>query len=1423
MPLTDIIKKQNYKKHTLVSSGGLGNRGTVALASRLRAPLAGTWGPRQGDRSAGVPPARQFAENPKSKIRTMNQENRPLGSRENNDRLLEEIVWTLENSGGQFSLILVKCNYASLRSRMAEELRERYSGQIREIFLEPSDSKIYSIIREELGEEKPEVLMVFGLESVRDIDRLLVAMNSVREEFRKHCRFPLVLWVNDAIARKLIRLAPDFESWMTRTEFAIAPEDLAALLREKAALFFNNIMTVGAKHQEPELSVGELETLDASPLQPIQQANLYALLGFAKESDDRLDAAIADYQRSLALWQEMGDLERQAKILSHLTECCYRQAKVKTEENSESDRQLIRNYLQQCLGALAEANRSDLAIDYLGKLGKILCYLQDWQQLETLALQALERHRSGNQTLEVARDYGFLAEVALARQDWPEAKRLAESSLSAIETISPGDGETIGSDRNRPNQILLSGRSIGSDRNWQTPTSLSANASPLRVRCLFVMAEAEKGLGEVKAAIANLEKAKAIGNPDEDLELYLQIFRDLQYLYFEDKQYLEAYQVKQERRSLEQQYGLRAFVGAGYLRASKTGGKSAIGSEIAASGRDKDVERLLERLGRPDYKIIVIYGYSGVGKSSLLNAGLIPAIQQKIFETKEGLPVAIRVYTQWVRELGKQLSLALERKNIPVAATLDSQEAIREQLRQIQERNLLVVLICDQFEEFFFAQETKAQRNPLFEFLGECRKLDGVKVIFSLKKSYLYKLLGRPGMEDINNDILSKNILYKIGNLTSTDAQSIIEQLTKQAKFHLEPDLTQALVQDLAGKYEKVRPIELQVVGAQLQEDSITTLAEYRERGSKQALVQRYLDAVVADCGEENRQVAELTLFLLTDEKDSRPLKTQAELAGDLEALGAAVERLDLVLRILVASGLVFHLSEASGDRYQLAHDYLAELIRSQQEPKIKELIAELERERQERRKLEASIEEARQELEDAIAEKERIEVEIRAAKVRLSEAQIETRLEVMAATALQEFNLEGQLEGLLAAIRAGKELQEIVKDGRRLGDYPSTSPIYALQEIMHKIREKNRLEERWSSIVADKIRERHRGQNRVSSVSFSPDGEFIVTASEDGVRLWSRQGNLLQKLAIDGGTVWDVSFSPDRKSIATASEDGIARLWDLQGSLLQKLAGSRHKAHIPQLLAVSFSPNGKYVATTWADGTVGLWDLQGNFLQKLTDRRRSLKSISFSSDGKYIAIAESFIVEIRDLEGNLIKEFTRYRSSAREVSFSPDGKHIAIASTNGIVTLWDLQGNLLQEFNSSRRSVTSVCFSPDGKYIATASSDRTAVVWDLEGNLLQKLVGHSDPVTKVCFSPDGKYLATASSDGTARLWDWQENQTEELTDSNPASDGITVSVQFIQRKSLDELLARGCNWLRDYLQTNPNVRQSDRHICDDISPQGEG
>ncbi|HBL57444.1 MAG TPA: hypothetical protein DDZ80_02455, partial [Cyanobacteria bacterium UBA8803] len=137
----------------------------------------------------------------------------------------------------------------------------------------------------------------------------------------------------------------------------------------------------------------------------------------------------------------------------------------------------------------------------------------------------------------------------------------------------------------------------------------------------------------------------------------------------------------------------------------------------------------------------------------------------------------------------------------------------------------------------------------------------------------------------------------------------------------------------------------------------------------------------------------------------------------------------------------------------------------------------------------------------------------------------------------------------------------------------------------------------------------------------------------------------------------------------------------------------------------------------------------------------------------------------------------------------SPDGQTIASGSNDRTVKLWNLQGKELLTLTRHQGLVLSVSFSPDGQTIASGSNDGTVKLWNLQGKELLTLTGHQREVNSVSFSPDGQTIASASYDGTVILWDL----------------------------NLDSLMAKGCRWVGGYLKYNPNVSDSDRHLCDGI------
>jgi len=369
-------------------------------------------------------------------------------------------------------------------------------------------------------------------------------------------------------------------------------------------------------------------------------------------------------------------------------------------------------------------------------------------------------------------------------------------------------------------------------------------------------------------------------------------------------------------------------------------------------------------------------------------------------------------------------------------------------------------------------------------------------------------------------------------------------------------------------------------------------------------------------------------------------------------------------------------------------------------------------------------------------------------------------QIEEAGRNALELFNSSNrnQIEALRVAIKAGEDLKKWIPDNAPLSEYPFTNSLLVLQMILAKIRERRQFV----------------GHNDlVRSVSFSPTGDRIATASDDGTaKLWDLQGNYLVTFTGHHDSVRSVSFSPTGDRIATASDDGTAKLWDLQGNCKVTFTG-----HNYSVTSVSFSPTGNAIATASYDKTAKLWDLQGNCKVTFTGHNNSVWSVSFSPTGNAIATASyDKTVKLWDLQGNCKVTFTGHNNWVTSVSFSPTGDAIATASSDGTAKLWDLQGNCKVTFTGHNNSVWSVSFSPTGDAIATASIDGTAKLWDLQGNSLVTFTRHNYSVTSVSFSPTGNAIATASSDGTAKLWDLQGNSVVTFTAHNNSIWSVSFS-----------------------------------------------
>jgi len=280
-----------------------------------------------------------------------------------------------------------------------------------------------------------------------------------------------------------------------------------------------------------------------------------------------------------------------------------------------------------------------------------------------------------------------------------------------------------------------------------------------------------------------------------------------------------------------------------------------------------------------------------------------------------------------------------------------------------------------------------------------------------------------------------------------------------------------------------------------------------------------------------------------------------------------------------------------------------------------------------------------------------------------------------------------------------------------------------------------------------------------------------------------------------DNGTVYSVAFSPDGKIVASGSEDGMIQLWKTAtGQLVRQTINT----HAGEVNSVAFSPDGQTLASGDSNGTIQLWDAAtGQPLGKpLAGHAGEVNSVAFSPNGQTLAsgsddaAVQLWNVATRKLTANLV---TAGVGTVNSVAFSSGGQTLASGNQNGTIWLWNLTtgppaGNPLPV---QAGAINAVAFSHHGLTLASGSSDGVVRLWNAATGqpIGHPLTGDAKPVNAVAFSPDGTTVASGSEDETIRLWDIATGQQ-----IGPSLLGHTGWVDSVAFSPDGQMLASGSN-----------------------------
>ncbi|MGO9155642.1 nSTAND1 domain-containing NTPase [Mycobacterium sp.] len=276
-----------------------------------------------------------------------------------------------------------------------------------------------------------------------------------------------------------------------------------------------------------------------------------------------------------------------------------------------------------------------------------------------------------------------------------------------------------------------------------------------------------------------------------------------------------------------------------------------------------------------------------------------------------------------------------------------------------------------------------------------------------------------------------------------------------------------------------------------------------------------------------------------------------------------------------------------------------------------------------------------------------------------------------------------------------------------------------------------------------------------IQDVAFDADGDRFAAGGHDGViHIWSHA--LAAPVADDIGATHSVAYSPGGQLIASAREDGVF-VWDSQtGHAIS--VGALPGTSGP-METVAFDRTIPLLAAGGADGTVALWSTDTlRPLRSLSGGTGKVNSVAFSSDGHLVgAGGDDKIVRLWDPEtGRPDRTLTDPIDAVLAIAFSPAQHLVAAGGVDKSLYIWDTDTGALRRKVTTPAAIQALAFSPDGRRIVTGGADNAVRVWDTDSRrpAMDAMIGHSGEVINVAFRPDGRLIGSVGLEGQVRLWD---------------------------------------------------------------------
>lgn len=793
-------------------------------------------------------------------------------------------------------------------------------------------------------------------------------------------------------------------------------------------------------------------------------------------------------------------------------------------------------------------------------------------------------------------------------------------------------------------------------------------------------------------------------------------------------------------------------------------------------GRDQEIDELLEKLRLQ--RFITVIGPSGSGKSSLVFAGLVPALRQTgLFGSVEWKIHSMRPGEDPPTQLKTLL-----------ISNLSNPVQVLSQALGIQPNADHFLLIVDQFEEVFALTSKEAalfQQNllKLIEF-------PSLYLILTVRADFYADLMASPLWRKIQTNRVEVAPLDEVGL-----RQAILHPAENVGVF-VEPALLERLVTDAAGEpgvlpllqetlvllWERIerRFLPLRAYEALVMTRKAYDVSGKGHRTGLEVAIARRADAALASLETDPEKIPRRIFLRLIQFGEGRADTRRQQPADALRTPGDDPTEFSHILDHLAKCRLLTLSSDEKNQtiRVDIAHEALIAGWST-----LQQWINERRDAEQTRRRLAANAAEwvrlgkTMGGLLDAVelAEAERWLASPDAIDLGYDESLAE--LVVASRNAIEQANREkeAQTQRELQLVRERLEQEQKAaaqeRKARRVAQILNvvagisvlaltglTTYAFIQQDRATKSEQES---QRQTAIAQAKTSETFLASNqqleallsglRVAQTVRSPKwhGEIPVQVA---FSLQQVVYGIQERNRLEGHADWvtGVDISADGQTIASASTDNTIKLWQANGSLLRTLKG-----HEGGVLEVNFSRDNRMLVSAGFDKTIRLWDVGTGTLIRTIPNNEWASTVSFSPDRQWVVAACSDkTVKLWSVNGKRLKTFGGHTKKVMDAQFNSTGSLILSVSEDGTARVWHpVTGKPVRVIPGGGGKVYGGTFSRDGSLIALANEDNTVKLWTTTGRLLKTFQGHRASVLNLRFSPDDQFIASASKDGTIIVW----------------------------------------------------------------------